>query len=129
MIREFTLLRLKSNSILNFLSDLTLSCHGGLSWFIKHITIIFLIIYILYYEFRRYSNSFKQKFYEFTGCPVIVNTLFNIRGEPIVCNPEDTFKCFMGTNLDILVCENFILLKDKQNKNLSQNYLNKFEKD
>ena len=120
MIREFTLLRLKSNSILNFLSDLTLSCHGGLSWFIKHITIIFLIIYILYYEFRRYSNSFKQKFYEFTGCPVIVNTLFNIRGEPIVCNPEDAFKCFMGKELDILVIGNYLLKKEDQDTNFKK---------
>ncbi len=70
-----------------------------------------------------------EKFKEITGCPLLVNTSFNVRGEPIVCSIEDSFRCFMGTNLDILVCENFILYKDKQNKNLLQDYKNKFEKD
>jgi len=70
-----------------------------------------------------------KKFKEITGCPLLVNTSFNVRGEPIVCSVEDSFKCFMGTNLDILVCENFILYKDKQNKSLLQDYKNKFEKD
>ena len=63
-----------------------------------------------------------QKFKEKTGCPVIVNTSFNVRGEPIVCNVKDAFKCFMGTNLDILVCENFILHKNTQDKSLQINY-------
>ena len=70
-----------------------------------------------------------KKFKEITGCPLLVNTSFNVRGEPIVCSIEDSFRCFMGTNLDILVCENFILYKQKQNKNLLQDYTNKFEKD
>jgi len=70
-----------------------------------------------------------EKFKEITGCPLLVNTSFNVRGEPIVCSIEDSFRCFMGTNLDILVCENFILYKYKQDKNLLQNYKNKFEKD
>ena len=74
-------------------------------------------------------HKLLSRFKDITNCPVLVNTSFNVRGEPIVCSIEDAFKCFMGTNLDILVCENFILYKDKQNKNLSQNYLNKFEKD
>ena len=52
-----------------------------------------------------------------TGCPVIVNTSFNVRGEPIVCSIEDSFKCFMGTNLDILVCENYIMYKIDKTKN------------
>ena len=56
-----------------------------------------------------------KKFKEITSCPVIVNTSFNVRGEPIVCTVEDAFRCFMGTNLDMLVCENFILYKEKQN--------------
>ena len=60
---------------------------------------------------------------------MLVNTSFNVRGEPIVCSIEDLFRCFMGTNLDILVCENFILYKEKQNKDLLQDYKNKFEKD
>ena len=70
-----------------------------------------------------------KKFKEITGCPVLVNTSFNVRGEPIVCNVQDAFKCFMGTNLDILVCENFILYKNQQNKNLLKNYQDKFELD
>jgi carbamoyltransferase len=52
-----------------------------------------------------------------------------VRGEPIVCNVQDAFKCFMGTNLDILVCENFILYKNQQDKNLLENYQDKFELD
>ena len=70
-----------------------------------------------------------KKFKEITGYPLLVNTSFNVRGEPIVCSIEDSFRCFMGTNLDILVCENFILYKDKQNKEQLQNYQNKFDKD
>ncbi len=53
-------------------------------------------------------------FYEKTGCPVIVNTSFNIRGEPIVCTPEDAFRCFMATDMDCLVLENFVLRKEAQ---------------
>ena len=52
-----------------------------------------------------------------------------MRGEPIVCSIEDSFRCFMGTNLDILVCENFILFKKEQNKKLLRDYKNWFEKD
>ena len=55
-----------------------------------------------------------KKFYEKTQCPVIINTSFNVRGEPIVCTPEDAYKCFMRTNMDILVLENFILHKENQ---------------
>jgi carbamoyltransferase len=49
-----------------------------------------------------------------TGCPVLINTSFNVRGEPIVCTPEDAYRCFMSTNIDVLVIENFVLLKDQQ---------------
>ncbi len=70
-----------------------------------------------------------KNFYEKTGCPVLVNTSFNVRGEPIVCSPEDAFKCFMGTNLDILVIENFVLYKTMQDKSLLQNYKDKYELD
>ena len=70
-----------------------------------------------------------KKFKEITNCPVLVNTSFNIRGEPIVCTIRDAFKCFMGTNLDILICENFILHKEKQVKESLQDYKNKFELD
>jgi len=57
-----------------------------------------------------------SKFYEKTGCPVIVNTSFNVRGEPIVQSPLDAYKCFMRTEIDVLVLENFILYKDEQPK-------------
>ena len=76
----------------------------------------------------RYHNLLK-KFKEITGCPVLVNTSFNVRGEPIVCSIKDAFNCFMGTNLDILVCENFILYKNDQKTNLEQNYQVKFDSD
>ena len=69
----------------------------------------------------RYYELIKE-FKKRTGCPTIVNTSFNLRGEPIVCSVKDAFKCFMGTNLDILVCENFILYKNMQDKALKINY-------
>ena len=76
----------------------------------------------------RYYDLIKE-FKKKTNCPVIVNTSFNVRGEPIVCSVEDAFNCFMGTNLDILVIEDFILLKDQQDRSLIKDYKNKFELD
>ncbi len=70
-----------------------------------------------------------KKFKEKTNCPVLVNTSFNIRGEPIVHTPEDAFKCFMGTELDVLVIGNCYLNKNNQDLNLKYNYKNKFELD
>ena len=70
-----------------------------------------------------------KKFKEITKCPVLINTSFNIRGEPIVNTPRDAFDCFMGTELDILVIGNFYLEKNKQNTNLKKDYKNKFEPD
>ena len=70
-----------------------------------------------------------QEFKKNTNCPVLVNTSFNVRGEPIVCTVEDAFNCFMGTNLDILVIEDFMLFKNDQDKTLLKNYKNKFELD
>ena len=55
-----------------------------------------------------------RRFHELTGCPVIVNTSFNIRGEPIVCSPQEAYQCFMATDMDCLVLENCLLLKEKQ---------------
>ncbi len=55
-----------------------------------------------------------RRFYDRTGCPVLINTSFNIRGEPIVCTPEDAFRCFMATDMDCLILENFILMKARQ---------------
>ena len=75
-----------------------------------------------------YHNLLK-KFKEITGCPVLVNTSFNVRGEPIVCSIKDAFNCFMGTNLDILVCENFILYKNDQDESLKKNYQMEFDPD
>ena len=70
-----------------------------------------------------------KKFKEITGCPVIVNTSFNVRGEPIVNTPEDAFICFMGTELDKLVIGNCYLDKKKQNQSLKKNYTKRFELD
>ena len=69
------------------------------------------------------------KFKEKTGCPLIVNTSFNVRGEPIVNTPTDAFNCFMGTDLDYLVIGDCILDKKKQNKDLIKNYKNEFQLD
>ena len=76
----------------------------------------------------KYYNLLKE-FNRITGCPILVNTSFNVRGEPIVCSIEDAFNCFMGTNLDILVIENFILFKKDQDQILINDYKNKFELD
>jgi carbamoyltransferase len=76
----------------------------------------------------RYYKLIKN-FQKITNCPVLVNTSFNVRGEPIVCSVEDAYRCFMGTDLDMLVCGDFILHKDKQNKQLLTNYKNKFKLD
>jgi carbamoyltransferase len=73
--------------------------------------------------------SLIEEFNQITNCPILVNTSFNVRGEPIVCTPEDAFKCFMGTNLDILVVENFIMYKENQVSKLSNDYKNEFELD
>ncbi len=70
-------------------------------------------------------SKFKQK----TGCPVIVNTSFNVRGEPIVNTPKDAFNCFMGTELDFLVIGNCILDKTKQDPHLRKDYTKEFELD
>ena len=69
------------------------------------------------------------KFKEKTGCPVVVNTSFNVRGEPIVNTPTDAFNCFMGTELDYLVIGNCILEKNKQDPNLKKDYTKEFELD
>ncbi|NTU53842.1 MAG: carbamoyltransferase [Chlorobiaceae bacterium] len=74
-------------------------------------------------------HALINRFYELTGCPVIVNTSFNVRGEPIVCTPEDAFRCFMGTGLDVLVVGNFILHKSEQDSKLKENYEEKYDLD
>jgi carbamoyltransferase len=68
-------------------------------------------------------------FKEQTGCGVIVNTSFNVRGEPIVCTPEDAFRCFMGSEIECLAVGNCFLSKDDQDPNLKLNYETAFELD
>ncbi len=65
---------------------------------------------------ERHGRYYKliKSFNEKTGCPVMINTSFNVRGEPIVCTPEHAYRCFMATNMDVLVLENYVLLKEKQ---------------
>ena len=75
-----------------------------------------------------YYNSTKR-YNKKTGCPIVVNTSFNVRGEPIVHSPEDAFKCFMGTEIDVLAIGNCFLKKEKQNMKLKNNYQNKYELD
>ena len=70
-----------------------------------------------------------SKFNELTGCPIVVNTSFNVRGEPIVCTPEDAFRCFMGTGLDVLVIGDYILYKHEQPESLKQSYEDLYELD
>ena len=76
-------------------------------------------------KYFKLLERFKFK----TGCPVLINTSFNVRGEPIVNTPKDAFKCFMGTQLDTLVIGNCYLKKDDQDNKLSKKYLNEFELD
>jgi carbamoyltransferase len=69
------------------------------------------------------------RFKALTGCPVLVNTSFNVRGEPIVCTPEDAFRCFMGNELDLLIVGRCVLKKAEQNPDLKQDYSSAFELD
>jgi len=78
---------------------------------------------------NRYFYDLILKFKEKTGCPIIINTSFNVRGEPIVNTPKDAFNCFMGTDLDFLIIGNCILDKNKQDISLKKNYKNKFDLD
>jgi carbamoyltransferase len=70
-------------------------------------------------------DAFKEQ----TGCPVLVNTSFNVRGEPIVCSPEDAFRCFMGTEIERLVVGNCVLKKEDQAQRLAKDYKDQFELD
>ena len=77
----------------------------------------------------RAFTSFSTAFNKLTGCPVLVNTSFNVRGEPIVCTPEDAFRCFMGTDIEVLAIGNCLLRKGDQDPKLKENYEQKFELD
>jgi carbamoyltransferase len=74
-------------------------------------------------------HALVYRFYRKTGCPVVINTSFNVRGEPIVCTPEDAFRCFMSTGLDMLVVENCVLYKDAQDQRLSPSLREEFQLD
>jgi carbamoyltransferase len=76
-------------------------------------------------RYHQLISAFQQR----TGCPVLVNTSFNVRGEPLVCTPEDAFRCFMGTEIEALAVGNCFLLKDEQQESLKKNYAGAFELD
>jgi carbamoyltransferase len=77
-------------------------------------------------------HQILRKFEEKTGCPVLINTSFNVRGEPIVCTPEDALRCFLATNIDALVIGRFLLRKEEQPRVSSgeaASYLSRFQLD
>jgi carbamoyltransferase len=74
-------------------------------------------------------HALLERFNEKTGCPILVNTSFNVRSEPIVCTPEDAFRCFMGTEIDLLVVGNCAMRKQDQDKSLARDYRDQFEPD
>jgi carbamoyltransferase len=80
-------------------------------------------------RFYRLMKTFER----ITGCPVVVNTSFNVRGEPIVCTPADAYRCFLATDMDVLVLEDFVLCKDKMKQPVTgaerEKYLAEFELD
>ncbi|MFD1158741.1 carbamoyltransferase family protein [Roseovarius aestuarii] len=76
-------------------------------------------------KYHALIDAFRDR----TGCPVVVNTSFNVRGEPIVGSPEDAFRCFMGTGIEVLVVGNAFLRKEDQNPDLAENYEEKYELD
>ena len=77
----------------------------------------------------RYHNLIKE-FMDLTGCPLVINTSFNVRGEPIVCNPQDAYRCFMRTEMDVLVLQNQILMKNDQvTKKIDEKWMQEFELD
>ena len=76
-------------------------------------------------KYHAVISKFKDK----TGCPLVVNTSFNVRGEPIICTPTDAFKCFMGTEMDVLAVGNYVLYKEQQDEVLKENYEERYELD
>ena len=74
-------------------------------------------------------HALISKFKEKTGCSVVVNTSFNVRGEPIVCTPKDAFRCFMGTEIELLVVGNSLLRKEEQDQLSIKDYREKYELD
>jgi carbamoyltransferase len=76
----------------------------------------------VHWETNPLYHALLTRFYERTGCPVLVNTSFNVRGEPIVCTPEDAFRCFMGTEIEVFAAGNCFLQKQRQSSELKQSY-------
>ena len=76
-------------------------------------------------RFHRLIRAFEAR----TGCPVLVNTSFNVRGEPLVCTPEDAFRCFMGSGIDVLAAGDCLLRKEDQDPALARDYRGEFEPD
>ena len=76
-------------------------------------------------RFFELLTAFKKR----TGCPVLVNTSFNVRGEPIVCAPEDAFRCFMGTEIEALAIGDCFLRKEEQDPRLKRDYATAFDLD
>jgi carbamoyltransferase len=74
-------------------------------------------------------HALLSRFKSITGCPVLVNTSFNVRGEPICCTPDDAFRCFMGSEIDALVVGNFFLRKEDQDPALRLDYRDRFDPD
>ncbi len=74
-------------------------------------------------------HALISNFKKATSCPLVINTSFNVRGEPIVCTPKDAFNCFMGTDLDVLAVGSYLLFKDEQDQNLKKNYVKFYELD
>ncbi|HMN92000.1 MAG TPA: carbamoyltransferase [Hydrogenophaga sp.] len=86
-------------------------------------------IQTIHHETNPRYHALIKRFGEITGCPILVNTSFNVRGEPIVCTPEDSFRCLMGTDIDVLAVENCILEKSDQDPSLRERYESLFELD
>ncbi len=70
-----------------------------------------------------------ERFFEDSGCPLLINTSFNVRGEPIICTPKDALECFFGTNMDILVIENYFIYKSRNEGSINMSFKSNFEKD
>ena len=84
---------------------------------------------------KRHGSFYRlmKRFESLTGCPVIVNTSFNVRGEPIVCTPQDAYRCFLATDMDMLVLEDFVLRKERMSEKVTarerEKHLAQFELD
>ena len=86
-------------------------------------------IQTVHHETNPRYHDLITAFRDRTGCPILVNTSFNVRGEPIVCTPEDAFRCMMGSEIDLLAVGNCLLRKEDQNPDLALDYKNAFDLD